>query len=236
MQKKEIDGIVILNKSQYVSSNTACNKVKYILNAKKAGHLGTLDPLATGVLPISLGKATKLFDIFLKKRKTYIASFDFTHETDTLDVEGVILNNSKKSITPEDINKVLKEFVGTLNQIPPKYSAKKVNGVRAYDLARKGVSFELKSKQITIYRFELIGEVKPDVYKFVIECSSGTYIRSLCRDLAYAMGVYGTMIELIRTKCGIFNIDDSCTIDDIQKGKYKLFSIEEILEKVNLDE
>lgn len=232
MEKQEIDGVVVLNKPKGLSSNTASNKVKYLLSAKKAGHLGTLDPMATGVLPVALGKATKLFDMFLKKRKTYIATFNFNYETDTLDSEGEILNNSIKTISEAQIRDILGEFTGNISQMPPKYSAKKVNGVRAYDLARKGVDFELKPKEITIYSIDLMERVEDNVFKLFIECSSGTYIRSICRDIAYRLGTYATMTDLIRTRCGIFSIVESFTIEDISNGNYKILSMEEILKRL----
>lgn len=230
--KKEIDGVIILNKPLGISSNSASNKVKWMLGAKKAGHLGTLDPLATGVLPVALGKATKLFDRFLKKTKTYIATFEFGYETDTLDSEGQVINKNGCIISKDEINSVLDSFKGQISQLPPKYSAKRVGGKRAYDLARAGVEFELTPKDIIIYDIKVLHELKENVFEFEITCSSGTYIRSIARDIAYKLNTYGTMISLIRTKCGIFDIENSVTFEDIQSNKFELidlYTINEIL-------
>lgn len=226
--KKEIDGVIILNKPLQISSNSASNKVKWLLSAKKAGHLGTLDPLATGVLPVALGKATKLFDRFLKKTKTYIATFEFGYETDTLDCEGEIENKKDCDITIGDINKVLDDFKGEISQMPPKYSAKRVNGKRAYDLARAGIEFTLSPKNITIYEIKVLNKLNKNIFEFEITCSSGTYIRSIARDMAYKLNTYGTMIKLVRTKCGIFDIKNAVTFEDIEKGNYTLINLDTI--------
>ncbi len=210
-----MNGIVILNKPSGISSNTACRKVGKILGEKKVGHLGTLDPMAEGVLPVALGKCTKLFDYYLKKRKTYIAEFTFGYETDTLDREGRIVVDGGRFPTKEDIALVLPKLRGEIAQIPPKYSAKKVNGKRAYDLARENVEFELKPKDITIYKLEMLEQIDNKTYKFLIECSAGTYIRSIARDIAYALQTYATMTHLQRKMCGEFLIENSCTFDNI---------------------
>ena len=213
-----MNGIVILNKPCGLSSNTACRKVGKLLGEKKVGHLGTLDPMAEGVLPITLGKCTKLFDYYLKKEKTYIAEFTFGYETDTLDIEGQIIANGGKIPTSEEILQVLPQLCGNIAQVPPKYSAKKINGKRAYDLARENINFELKAKNVTIYKLELLEQVRNNVYKFLIECSAGTYIRSIARDLACKLRTYAIMSKLTRTKCGEFTIENSHTFDSINEN------------------
>ncbi len=210
-----MNGIVILNKPCGISSNTACRKIGKILGEKKVGHLGTLDPMAEGVLPVALGKCTKLFDFYLKKRKTYIAEFTFGYETDTLDREGQVIFDGGSVPTREEIEGVLPQLRGDIAQIPPKYSAKKVNGKRAYDLARENIEFELHSKDITIYKLEVLEQIDAKTYKFLIECSAGTYIRSIARDLAYALQTYATMTRLQRTMCGEFSIENSYTFENI---------------------
>lgn len=210
-------GIINVNKPSGVSSNGVVVKIKKILNTSKIGHLGTLDPLASGVLPICVGKATRLFDYFLNKTKTYKAIFKFGTLTTTLDNEGEIVLQNGSVPTKNDLLKALESLRGEISQFPPKHSAKFVGGVRAYELARKGVDFELKPKQVTIYKFDLIRQIDQDSYEFDIMCSAGTYIRSLCRDLAEQTGTVATMTNLIRTSCGSFNLKDSVDYQDLSK-------------------
>ena len=212
-----MNGIVILNKPVGISSNTACRKVGKIKKKKKVGHLGTLDPMAEGVLPVSLGKCTKLFDYYLNKEKTYIAEFTFGVETDTLDAEGEIVKSGGLIPTIDEINKVLNKMIGEQYQTPPKYSAKKVNGKRAYDLARANVDFDLKPKLIYIYDLQCLTQINNNIFQFKIVCSSGTYIRSIARDLAFQLNTYAYMSKLIRTKCGEFSIEDSVTFEEINE-------------------
>lgn len=211
----KMNGIVILNKPCGISSNTACRKVGKIIGEKKVGHLGTLDPMAEGVLPVALGKCTKLFDYYLKKRKTYIAEFTFGYETDTLDREGQIVVDGGKFPTKEEIVSILPQLCGKIAQIPPKYSAKKVSGRRAYDLARENIEFQLEPKDVIIYKLEMLEQIDNKTYKFLIECSAGTYIRSIARDLAYALHTFATMTRLQRTICGEFLIENSYVFEDI---------------------
>ena len=212
-----MNGIVILNKEKGISSNTACRKVGKLLGEKKVGHLGTLDVLATGVLPVALGKATKLFDFYLQKTKTYLATFTFGYETTTLDSEGEVVASSDIIPKEDELRSALLKFIGAQNQMPPKYSAKKVNGKCAYDLARSNIDFELKPKEITITNIELISQISNDTYTFKITCSSGTYIRSIARDLGYALNTYATMTDLVRLQCGNFMLENSYAISQIEK-------------------
>ena len=193
--------------------------VKHVLHEKKVGHLGTLDPGASGVLPVAVGQGTKLFNFLTNKVKYYRAFFTFGVTTDTLDSYGQINERSDFLPTREQIQGVLKRFLGKIDQLPPLYSAISVGGVRAYDLARKGETVELKTRPIEIYSFDLIDGKSPDTFVFDIKCSGGTYIRSLARDLATACGTVGYMSALIRLQSGCFEIKDAYTLDEIRVRK-----------------
>lgn len=216
-----MQGIVIINKPDTLTSNAVVSKVKKIFKQKKVGHLGTLDPLGCGVLPVTLGSATKLFDLYLNKTKKYRTIFKFGCETDTLDSNGVITSIDDKIITEEDIVNILPEFEGKMAQIPPKYSAKSIDGVRAYELARQNKEFELKAKEIEIYRIELIKKVEDNSFMFDITCSSGTYIRSICRDIAYRLGTVAYMSAILRIKAGDFSLENSIILEELEELKEK---------------
>lgn len=222
-----MNGVIIINKPVGVSSNYAVVAVKKALDTKKVGHLGTLDPLASGVLPICVGKATKLFDYYLKKTKTYVAKFTFGKSTDTLDSEGQVVETSEHIPTKEEISSVLPSFTGELDQLPPKYSAKSVGGVRAYELSRKGIDFELPTKKVSLFKFELIKQITSDTFEFLIDCSSGTYIRSLARDLGLKCGSCAYMSGLVRTRSGEWTLDDAVRLEDISSDK--VISLEKVL-------
>ena len=160
-------GVVNINKPVGTTSSNVVVKIKKLLNIKKVGHMGTLDPLAQGVLPICVGKATRLFDYFLKKQKTYIAQFRFGEQTDTLDLEGNIIDISTNIPTKTEIEKALKVFIGEINQIPPMFSSKKINGKKAYDLARKGEEIELQPCKITIYDYKLLKQI-PNIEYLIV--------------------------------------------------------------------
>ena len=215
----EKNAIINLNKPTGMSSFLAVKKVARLLGVKKAGHMGTLDPYGTGVLLVGVNKGTKLFDEYLNKKKTYIATFHFGYETDTLDSEGKIINSTNKIITKNDLEKALPNFIGKQKQMPPIFSAKRINGKRACDIVRGGGEANLKPKEIEIYDIKIIDELDNQNFVFKITCSAGTYIRSICRDISHSTTTYGTMISIIRTKCGDFDIKDSCTLQDIENGK-----------------
>lgn len=214
MEKKKIPlGFVNVDKPSGVNSSAAVNKIKRLTRVA-SGHMGTLDPLASGVLPVGIGNAARLFDYFLKKRKEYIAEFTFGADSDTLDSTGeLVFGGSIPSA--REIEKALPSLVGDVMQIPPKYSAKNVNGKRGYDLARAGVDFELPPKQVSIYAVELLGKTSENAYNFRIECGGGTYIRSIARDLAAALGTKAVMSALRRTKSGFFEIDRAVPLDEL---------------------
>ncbi len=217
-----INGIILINKERGVSSNKVVNKVKYLLKADKAGHLGTLDVLGEGLLPITLGKATKLFDFFLNKDKVYLTKFKFGETTATLDLEGDVTQKNDIVVTKESLQKVVASFIGKQMQMPPEYSAKKIGGRKAYELARHGEEVCLKPKEIEIYSIKIIEEIDKNIFQLEVHCSSGTYIRSLCRDIASKLSTYGVMLDIQRTKCGDFDIINSFSISDVEKGKYEI--------------
>lgn len=210
-----MQGIVNVFKPQGWTSFDVVNKLKRIYNTGKIGHLGTLDPMAEGVLPVAVGKATKLFDLYLKKTKAYKAVFKFGYETDTLDSDGEVVKTTEVIPTIDELKNASKKFVGTISQVPPLYSAVKVKGQRAYELARKNIDFTLMAKEVTVYKFEIQEALCDNCYSIYIECSAGTYIRSLARDLAYAVGSLATMTKLTRLRSGEFCIEDSKTIEEI---------------------
>ncbi len=230
------NGIILLNKPAGISSNSAVNKVKHLLCAKKAGHLGTLDVLGEGLLPITINKATKLFDYFLQKDKTYITVFKFGQTSPTLDMEGPLSEEDKNlDLQSADIEKVLGKFIGVQNQMPPIYSAKKINGKKAYALAREGVDVKLKPKQIEIYKFKLLRKIAKNTFEFEIDCSSGTFIRSLCRDLAQELSTYGVMQRIIRTRCGKFELNNAYTFKDIEDGNFTLINPDVLFDEPRFD-
>lgn len=223
-------GIVLINKPVGVSSNKVVNMVKYALGAKKCGHLGTLDLEGQGLLPVTVNNATKLFDYFLKKDKTYETVFVFGYETDTLDTSGEIVKKMECNITKEQVEKILPTMIGKYMQMPPQYSAKKVGGKTAYKEARKGNVVDLKPKEVEIYDFKLLKQEAENTFRFLVSCSSGTYIRSLCRDLAEKLSTFGSMQCIIRTKCGGFKLEDAHTIEDIENGKFAMISCDTVFD------
>ena len=215
-----MNGFFNIFKSSGVNSTFIVNKIKR-LTKTPCGHMGTLDPMASGVLPVAVGKSTRLFDYLADKVKVYEAEFTFGYETDTLDATGTTINTTQTQVTEEQIRAVLGEFVGEINQVPPKYSANNINGRRGYELARKGIEFELKSKKVNVFRFELKEKIADNIYTFTIECGKGTYIRSLCRDLAYRLNTLGTMSKLCRTQSGIFTAETAISVDELENNLEK---------------
>jgi tRNA pseudouridine55 synthase len=210
-------GIIPINKPSGWTSFDVVNKIKYMVKPLKVGHLGTLDPMATGVLLVTVGKATKLFDIMQEKKKTYVAEFEFGTLTDTLDSTGEVLETQQiPQILKSDLVQILSCFEGEIMQIPPKYSAKSVNGVRAYTMARNNIDFELPAKKVNIYSIKLI-DFDGKKLKIEIECGSGTYIRSLGRDIASKLNTIATMTSLVRTRVGNVNLNNCYEIENLNK-------------------
>ena len=213
-----MNGILNINKPKGITSAAVVSKVKKILNTKTVGHMGTLDPQGEGVLLLGIGKGTKLFDYLLKKDKIYEANFTFSYETDTLDGDGKIIKSCEKIPTLEELNAKIPLLIGKQQQLPPNYSAKSIDGIRAYKLAREGKEITLKTAEVEIFNMKII-QSNPPVYKFLIHCSSGTYIRSICRDMAYSCNSLATMTSITRLKSGNYLIDDSITLKELEIKK-----------------
>ena len=211
-------GFINLIKPKDMSSAFAVGAVKYKFRGP-CGHMGTLDPMASGVLPVGVGKASRLFQYLLDKEKSYTAQFKFGFSTDTLDVTGQTLQTTNVIPTLEQINSVLGNFVGEIDQVPPKYSAKCIDGKRGYQLARAGVEFELKPKKVHILDIKCLAQLDENTFEFKIDCKGGTYIRSLARDIALAVGSLGTMSALERTASGVFNINNGVTVEQFRACK-----------------
>lgn len=234
------NGILIVNKPSGITSRDVVNIVGKTLNTKKVGHTGTLDPMATGVLVLCIGNALKVCELITANDKEYIAKVILGIETETLDTTSPIINTKKTNITKEEIEKILNSFKGSYLQEVPKYSAVKINGKKLYEYAREGKEIELPKKMVTIYDIQLISDITyyNDTTSFYIKTtvSKGTYIRSLIRDIGYKLNTYGCMDSLERTRQGIFNIDNSYTLEEIKNNNYKLLSIEESLPNIPLVE
>lgn len=211
-------GFINLIKPEGMSSAYAVGSVKRKLNSN-CGHMGTLDPMASGVLPVGLEKTSRLFQYLIDKNKTYVAKFKFGFTTDTLDVTGAVTDKTDIIPTAKEIQSVLGNFIGEIDQIPPKYSAKCIDGKRGYQLARAGVDFTLQPKKVTVLSIELISQTAEDEFEFKIDCKGGTYIRSLARDIAYAVGTVGTMSKLTRTVSGVFNMENGVTVEEFMASE-----------------
>lgn len=229
-------GIINIYKPCKMSSNYCLTILKKELGIKKLGHLGTLDPLACGVLPVMVNKGTKLFDYYLNKDKIYRAVFTFKTETDTLDSEGKIIKQSSYMPTQEEVKNACNQLVGDIEQIPPIYSAKNINGERAYNLARNGKTVELKPKKVKIYYINLIKQINETSFLFEIECSSGTYIRSIARDLGKLTDSCAFMSALIRVNSGNFNILSSTYVKDLTKDNLedKIVKLDDLFANNNI--
>lgn len=234
-----MDGIIIINKPKGYTSHDVVNKIRKVYNTKKVGHTGTLDPNATGVLPILIGKATKLSNYFIEHDKTYIVTLKLGEKTDTGDSEGNIIESKEvPKFRKEEIVKVLQTFLGKQIQTPPIYSAIKLNGKKLYEYARMGQKVDIPKREIEIYNIEL-NNIDTLEITFTVACSKGTYIRSLCKDIAEKLGTIGYMKELMRTKVDEFNINSSYTLEELENNKGKIISIEELFknnEKIILNE
>lgn len=240
-----MDGIIIINKPKGYTSHDVVNKIRKIYNTKKVGHIGTLDPNATGVLPVLIGKATKLSEYLMEHNKTYRATIKLGEKRDTGDSEGKVIERCDVSnlVGAYDcslITDILNSFLGKQFQTPPIYSAIKINGKKLYEYARVGKEIEIPKREIEIYDIKLEG-IKDLEIEFSVTCSKGTYIRSLCEDIAMKLGTIGYMKELQRTKVDKFTINEAYTIEEIEKNRenVKIISIEELFannKKVILNE
>jgi tRNA pseudouridine55 synthase len=213
--KREIDGVFLLNKPLGFSSNQALKKIQWLFNAKKAGHTGTLDPMASGLLPICLGEATKFSHRLLNANKTYIATIQFGVTTTTGDQEGEVISEKEVVFNETQLTETLQKFIGDITQIPPMYSALKFEGKPLYEYARKGIEIERKSRQITIYDIKLI-KVEGSVTTLEVSCSKGTYIRTLAEDIGQALGCGAHLKSLERTQTGNFQLSDAFSIEALE--------------------
>lgn len=226
-----MNGVIVVNKPKGITSRGVVNKLVKVFGTKSIGHIGTLDPMATGVLVCLIGKYTKLGSIMVNHDKEYIATFKLNVLTDTLDSEGKILKTDNKKISLEEMQTAIEHFNGlTYTQEVPIYSAVKVNGKKLYNYARNNEDVILPKKEVSIYKLELISF--DDEVKIKCKVSKGTYIRALIRDICAYLGTYGIMTDLVRTKLGDYDISDAYSLDDISNGKYKLYKLEDMF---NLD-
>ena len=213
-----VNGIINVYKEKGYTSFDVVAKMRGIFGQKKIGHTGTLDPDAQGVLPVCLGKATKVCDLLTDKDKVYKATMLLGIQTDTLDISGKVCNKAVVNVTEQQVRDVISTFVGTIEQVPPMYSALKVNGKKLYELAREGKTIERKARKVSIYDITINEICLPEVV-MTVSCSKGTYIRSLCDDIGTKLGCYGGMKELLRTKVACFDIGDAYKISEIEKLK-----------------
>ena len=234
--KLESNGLLVINKEKGYTSRDVVNIIGKFFGTKKVGHTGTLDPLATGVLVLCLNRYTKLNEILTSDEKEYIAEVTLGIMTDTLDIDGNILEKKECYVDKNDLEKVLKKFKKSYDQEVPIYSALKVNGKKLYEYARNNEKVVLPKKNVTIKKIELLSFEKN---KFTFKClvSKGTYIRSLIRDILNDLNVIGTMSNLIRIKQGVFDIKDAYSLEDVKSGNYELLKISDVLDisKIKVD-
>lgn len=226
-----MDGILVVYKEQGITSRDVVNQVGKILHIKKIGHTGTLDPMASGVLVLCVGKATKLVELLTSVEKEYVAEVTLGMKTDTLDVTGTVLEQKEFNVTELQIKEVLSSMIGTYEQEVPLYSAIHVNGKKLYEYARKGEEVRLPKKKVTISKLDLIEIKEEGRFSICTTVSKGTYIRSLVRDIAFKLGTIGVMSQLNRTKQGDFTLSDTYTLEQIKSGNFVLLSILEVLKK-----
>ena len=211
------DGIININKPSGWTSQDVCAKLKHVLHVKKAGHTGTLDPMATGVLPVCFGNATRVIEYYDDDSKSYHCCMKLGIETDTLDITGEVLRTgSYAEVTEKAVREAFRAFEGVIEQTPPKYSALMIDGKRAYDLARAGEDFELKARKVTIYDSAITKiDLESGEIEFDVTCSKGTYIRTICDDAGKMLGCGAVMKSLVRTASGFFKIEDSHSIEEV---------------------
>lgn len=212
------NGIIIIDKPAGWTSMDVCAKLRGILKTKKIGHAGTLDPMATGVLPVFVGQATRAVSFAEGGEKEYVAGLRLGRTTNTQDTGGQTLTQSPVTVGREELEAVLPRFTGEISQIPPMFSAIKINGQKLYDLARQGKEVERKARAVTIFALEVVEQVSETDYILRIRCSKGTYVRTLCHDIGQALGCGGCMFSLRRTMAAGFTLDESVTLERMQEG------------------
>jgi len=213
---EDVSGWVVLDKPEEMTSTHAVSAIRRIFNANKAGHAGTLDPLASGILPIALGEATKTVPWLMEAEKTYLFTIKWGVSTETQDREGKPIAESDVRPTPEQVRDALKDFIGEIEQVPPQFSAVKVDGERAYDIARAGEAVELQPRRVVVHEAELVGAEGPDIATLKVRSGKGFYIRALVRDLAAKLGAEGHVWRLRRTAVGPFTEARCVTLDELQ--------------------
>ena len=218
MQYNDFSGLILVNKPVGITSFKLVHIIKKKLHVKKAGHCGTLDPLASGLMIVLVGKYTKLQDKFMKQDKVYYATIKLGIKTDSGDLDGKIISQSDYShVTKDIIKQACNDFTGKISQIPPMYSALKVNGQKLYELARKGITIERKPREITIYNIDLV-DYQKDSFSIRVKCSSGTYIRTLAQDIGTKINTDTVLTTLIREEIGNYKLTDAINIDDIKEN------------------
>jgi len=213
--KREIDGVFLLNKPLGFSSNQALKKIQWLFNAKKAGHTGTLDPMASGLLPICIGEATKFSNRLLEANKTYIATVQLGLTTTTGDQEGEVVSQKEVVLKPNQLQETLQKFTGDITQIPPMFSALKFEGKPLYEYARQGIEIERKPRPVTIYDIKL-NKIEESIVMLEVICSKGTYIRTLAEDIGHVLGCGAHLKGLERTQTGHFQLPDALTIEALE--------------------
>ncbi|MGB1361430.1 MAG: tRNA pseudouridine(55) synthase TruB [Alphaproteobacteria bacterium] len=225
----DIDGWVIIDKPEGIGSTPIVSKVRRGLNANKAGHAGTLDPFASGILPIALGLGTKTIQFIQDAEKEYTFTVQFGKTTDTLDTEGIETDKTESIPTEAMILETLPKFIGKIKQIPPAYSAIKIDGKRAYDLARAGEEVEIPEREVDIKELEFLGWESKDSANFRVLCGKGTYVRTLGADMAKAMGSLGYLTALRRTRVGMYDLKSAITLANFEKIIHKDFEIDDVV-------
>ena len=225
-----MDGILLINKEPNMTSRDVVNKVCHILNTKKVGHTGTLDPMATGVLVLAINKGLKIVNEITALDKEYEAEITLGINTDTLDITGKTLDTKEVNVTNEDIDRVLKTFIGDYDMEVPLYSAIKINGKKLYEYARNNEEVEVPIHKVKVYELVRTSDIKDNKFSIRCKVSKGTYIRSLVRDISKELGTVGVMSKLNRTKQGNFDIKNCYTLKDIEDGNYKLLDIKDVLD------
>ena len=229
-----MDGILVIRKEKGYTSHDVVAKLRGILHMKKIGHTGTLDPAAEGVLPIALGRGTRLVELLTEKEKTYEAVLRLGVSTDTQDMTGTVLSEMPVTVTEEEVREAVESFVGEQMQVPPMYSALKVNGKKLYELAREGKTIERKPRPVVFYEIRIM-DISLPLVRISVTCSKGTYIRTLCNDIGEKLGCGGAMEELLRTRSGNFTLEESLMLSQVEEAvsdgtiMEKIVPVEEVL-------
>ena len=229
-----MDGILVIRKEKGYTSHDVVAKLRGILHMKKIGHTGTLDPVAEGVLPVALGRGTRLVELLTEKEKTYEAVLRLGVSTDTQDMTGTVLSEMPVTVTEEEVREAVESFVGEQMQVPPMYSALKVNGKKLYELAREGKTIERKPRPVVFYEIRIM-DISLPLVRISVTCSKGTYIRTLCNDIGEKLGCGGAMEELLRTRSGNFTLEESLMLSQVEEAvsdgtiMEKIVPVEEVL-------